>query len=49
MRDNLTTGIYLRVDTSSGISQNLSTLTGVLDGAWHHVAFTIDHDTGILN
>ncbi len=40
-QSNLTTGIYLRVDTSGGSNQAIGGLTA-LDGHWHQVVYTLN-------
>jgi hypothetical protein len=43
-RNNTTNHLYLRVDTSAGANQTSTTeLSNVLDGTWHHVAYTLDN------
>ena len=44
-RDGTTQSMFLRVDTSGGTSQNTGTISGVLDGAWHHIVWILDSGT----
>ena len=41
-QNNLTSGLYLRLDTSGGTNQTFPPMT-ILDGTWHHVVFVINN------
>lgn len=41
-QNNLTSGIYMRVDTSAGTNQGLGFISNVLDGSWHHIVYTLN-------